>query len=507
VRTLLEGGYVLQVDAPFGPQPAPLTWTFASPVVLVEHVVTQVAGGMVTGKLCLAFALFVIGFGAMVVTRRLPWWAQCGAGLLAVLNPWVFDRMTEGQWGVVGAAGALLLWIAAFDALQCRPGVMRATAVALTGVLAVALSPNFAGILVVLAVGATIAARPWHDHRRLVWTAAAAGLSCLALLYGVIPFFLEHGDATYASVQTFGRIDFLAFRPTPDGRYGALPALTGLYGEWAERTGRIPVATSGNPWWPVSTAVLVTLAVVGAVTAPRRRWLLPVGLIGLALSAATVTSWGIDAAVWLSQRFPLVAAYRDTQKWDALWLVALVILGAEAAAAAARLRAHWTGPAAATLMALAALLPAGVHQLRTLSDLVRPVQYPPDWYAASAYLVTAVPQDAPVVVLPWHLYEPLDFAGRLVANPATEFFPGNLIVPSDPELPGAAPAASPGNIGAIALGPEQHPCDLADAVRSVGAHWVILEQTTGTDDALRRLRACGFRIVEGDAHHAAVLAG
>ncbi|HEV7677231.1 MAG TPA: hypothetical protein VGQ42_01525 [Candidatus Dormibacteraeota bacterium] len=470
---------------------------------------------MTAGKLCLALALFLVGFGAMLVTRRLPWYAQCGAGLLAVLNPWVFDRLSEGQWGVVGAAGALFIWVAAFDALQRKPDVRRAAALALAGVVTVALSANFAGILGVLAIAAVIAGRPWRDRTRLRWTATAAALTCVLLLYGVVPFFLQQGGGTYATVQSYGRADFLAFRPTPDQQYGAIPALAGLYGEWAERSGRIPVATTGNPWWPASTALLVAFAVIGAIRAPQRRWLLPAGLVGLAISASTATSWGIDAAVWLAQHVPLAAAYRDTQKWDALWLVALAILGAEAVTAVPRLfrgrrpLALWAGPAAATVMALAILFPAGIHQLQTLPDLVKPADYPQDWYAAAAYLDGNVPRDAPVVVLPWHLYEPLDFTGRLVANPAPEFFPGTLIVPNDPELPGqTAPAASPGNIGAIALAqPEPRPCALADAVRAAGVRWVVLEHTTGDEEALRRLRPCGFHIVEGAPGRTAVLSG
>jgi hypothetical protein len=510
---LRADGYVLQVDSAFGPRlPAP-NWSFFSPVELLLNGTVRLTGGQLAGKLFMLLTLFLCGFGAMVLLRRLPWWAQCAGGLLAVLNPFVFDRLVEGQWGVVAATGCLFLWVAAWESLQRQPSAPKAFALAVATVAPVAFSSNFLGIVAVLALVAAIATRPWRDRATLRWTAAATATAAVLLLYGVIPFFAHAGGGTYTAVTQFGRADFTAFRATPDAQYGVLPALAGLYGEWAERTGRIPVATSGNPWWPVATAILVALALIGAWYNRRRAWLLVAGLIGLALSAVTATGWGLDAVVSLAQHLPLLNAYRDAQKWDALWLVALVVLGAEAVAAASTIRIRgrthpWATPVAATLMALATFFPAGVHQIQTMPQLVRPVTYPSDWYAAADYLQANVPQDASIAVLPWHLYEPLDFAGRLVANPASVFFPGRLITPTDPELPGQqSPPPSPGNIGQLSLGDEPHPCALADALRGIGARWVIVEQVLGAQQVLERLRPCGFRLVEGDPAQLSVLHG
>ena len=495
----------------FGAWPQTLSWSFFTPTELLVNAGIRVLGGTVTGALCVGGSLFLCGFGAMLLLRHTPWWAQSAAGLLAMLNPWVFDRVVEGQWGVVAAAGCLFLWLAAWDTLQRQPSWRAAATLALLTVVVAAFSENFIGILAVLALGAVLQSRPWRDPSGRRWTSAALLLSGLLLLYGVIPFFTGSGGGTYAGVQHFGAADFAAFRATPDAQYGTLPALAGLYGEWAERTGRIPVATSGNPWWPIATLALVALACVGAWRVRDRAWLLPVGLVGLGLSAVTATSWGLSAETWLAGHVSLVAAYRDTQKWDALWLVALVVLGGEAVAsfsnAGPRRQRAWLGPAAATLMVAATLFPAGLHELQELPGQLTPVTYPDDWYAAAAYVGDHVPSRQPVAVLPWHLYEPLAFTRRLVANPATVFFPGTLITPDDPELPGEPPPLPSGGIGAEALGPESRPCALAGALRSAGAHWVVLEQTTGAAEMLARLQPCGFTVVEGGDGLTSVLRG
>ena len=133
-------------------------------------------------------------------------------------------------------------------------------------------------------------------------------------------------------------------------------------------------------------------------------------------------------------------AYREPQKWSALWLLALVTLSAGAVEAiaerAGRSRA-WAAPALAYVLILCALLPAGLMQIRSVPSIVDPVEYPGYWYRTEAYLEDAVPDDDPVVVLPWHLYQPLVASeGRLVANPARVFFPGELVVPQNLEIPG-----------------------------------------------------------------------
>src|SRR5207302_9112122 len=137
----------------------------------------------------------------------------------------------------------------------------------------------------------------------------------------------------------------------------------------------------------------------------------------------------------------------------------------------------------------------GFIQLRDLPTQLTPVRYPADWYAAATYLGSHVPESAPVVVLPWHLYVNLPFTERLTANPARVFFPGNLLTSNDPELIAeGTPPPSPGDIGNAARNPTAG-CRLAGAVRSAGARWVLLEAGPDAGIDLPPLLPCGLRIV------------
>ena len=51
--------------------------------------------------------------------------AQGPAGWLGALNPFVYDRVMEGQFGVAAGIGAVFLWLAAWAALQESPRMSR----------------------------------------------------------------------------------------------------------------------------------------------------------------------------------------------------------------------------------------------------------------------------------------------------------------------------------------------------------------------------------------------
>jgi hypothetical protein len=507
LRSLVREGYLLQVDIVFGPRPAPVLAGFGAPVTWLQATAVDVLGGDATGKLYALGALFLAGLAPMVLFRRAPWYAQCAAGVLGVLNPWVYDRMVEGQWGVVVAAAGLFLWLAAWEALQRHPDLMRATLLAVCSAAIVAFDPHAIGPVALLTIVAVVWQRVWRDRDRLRWTAASQALFALLLMYGVVLFFVRGHSASYENVRQFTRADFEFFRSVASDDYGLLVNLVGLYGYWGERIGRFPLATGGAEWWPFTTALIVGAAVLGAWLRRDRAWLLLCGALGLLLSASTALPGGVDAAVWLSSRVPLVSAYREPQKWSALWLLALVTLAAGAVEAIAARSADWRGRTPRTLaivlaygLAIAALMPAGTSQIRSLPTIVKPLRYPDYWYQTAAFLERRVPGDERVAVLPWHLYQPLRATeGRLSSNPAPVFFPGLLTVPRNIEIPGRATEITSryDRIGLVVGRNASSPCALARTLRGLEIRWVLVLDGAESAETMARLRTCGFSLVEG----------
>jgi hypothetical protein len=509
LRSLFQDGYLLQVDAVFGPRAAPVGRGFGAPVGLLQAAGVELLGGAWSGRLWAFGTLFLAGFAPMVLLRRSRWFAQMAAGLLGVLNPWVYDRFVEGQWGVLNAAAGLFLWIAAWEKLAEQPGPLPAALLAVCTAAVAAFDPHALGPLAVLALAAALSIRIWRRRGVLVWSAGSLGFLVVLLAYPVISFFVDDERGGYATVRQFTRDDFVLFRSVRSDDYGLIPNLIGLYGYWGERLGRFPLANADADWWPLTTAVIVAAAVVGAWLRRDRAWLLACGVVGLVVSASTALPGGVDAAAGLARRLPLVAAYREPQKWNALWLVALVVLAACASDALARRpRRAWAGPAVAYAVVVCALFPAGIAQIRSVPSIVEPVEYPSYWYRTADYLARGVPEDEPVLVLPWHLYQPLGVSeGRLVANPARVFFPGRLIVPQNLEIPGRFSEVSTryDRIGAVIRRRGYRSCAVARAIRSERVNWVLVFDGVEGRGAVAGLRRCGFTLVQGGPGRTVVL--
>ncbi len=496
LHSLAGPGYVLQIDAVFGPRmPLDLSWAGA-PLSLIAHLL----GGYWSGRLFLGLSLFLCGFGPMVLLRRLCWLAQVPAGLLGVLNPFVYDRVVEGQYGVAAGVGAVFLWLAAWEFLQEGPRPSRLLLTAGAGWLAVVWDEHTIGPILVLALAGLIWHRAWREPGRLLWSLGSLALMVAALSYALTPFFVGHGNGTYYQVQHFSRADLVEFRSTPSPLYGLWVNLLGLYGFWAERLGRVPMVNAGAPWWPLAALALTAVALAGAWLVRERAWLLGTGLVGLLVAGSTATGPGQRAFLWLMQRLPLVGAYREPEKWSGLWLVALVVLGAAAVDFLARSPGRaGLARGLALIMVAATLLPAGAGMLRELPATVRPAQYPVGWGQAATYIKRHVPADAPILVLPWTLYEELPFTGNLLTdNPAPVYFPGHLTSPNDLQIPGAVTEAqTPGNLTQLALHPLAPDCALARGVRRLGFHWVIVEPAPGGQQAASALLRCGFAVRSG----------
>ena len=510
LRSIGGGGYLVQVDAIFGPVTPPLAQGLGAPVGVLLRCLAWAVGWGAAGRFYVVAALALAIALPMLLFPNLPWYARAAVGILGGLNPFVYDRLIEGQWGVVVAAALLFGCLRALESMWSGAGRAPAATLALCGAIAASFSPNFIPMIMVLGIAGLLAQHRWRDRRVVSWSLAAFLGTCLLLSPGLIGFFSGDGPTTYRMVQHVGAPDFTLFATSTSRDFSFLNLL-GLYGYWAERVGRFPPASAGWILWPLSTLLLTAGAVAGAWVSPTRRWLLGVGVLGLAVSASTALPGGVGVATALVRVIPLAGAAREPGKWSALWLLALVVLNGEflgAVSARWRTRRRLLPVLAVGGVLLATMLPAGVVQLVELPRVVKPVDYPADWYAAAGALDRGGGADALVVVLPWHLYQTLGFTGgRLIANPAPVFFHGRLISSNNPEIPGQqAEISSLNDIGKIALEDDHGGCALANAIRLSGAHHVVIEPAPGGEANATSLQGCGFRVIAGGPGEVRVLA-
>jgi hypothetical protein len=491
LRSLGRSGYLIQVDTAFGPRAPAIHWSFYTPVAALQSVSVRLIGGAATGRAYAVIALALPGIGAATALRRLPWYAAATGILLAELNPFVYERMVEGQWAVVASIGFLLLWVSALDHALSKPRMSACITLGIVGAAAVSIDNHAAGLIAVLSIAAWWIHRRRPGARRVLVLASATSL--LLLAHGFVAFAIGRGQFSYATVSQFGPEAFSTFRANSSSFATLLPRLLGLYGYWGERVGRFPAADGGSAWWPVAVFVLGVLAAIGAKRERSRAWLFFVGLFGIGVAASTALPGGARLASRLADAIPFVAVFREPQKWCGLWLVAVVMLVPAAISRSNGVDARrWRAPGIALCVIAALLLPAGVSEFRNTRQIVTPVRYPESWKEAADYLRSHVRRNEVVVVLPWHQFAIFDFIGRPTVAPSGVFFPGRLFASTDPEVPGEHQSSELRRFGSLARGQSSTACALADELRDRSIHWALVLVLPDAGQVAAHLKTCGW---------------
>jgi hypothetical protein len=432
--------------------------------------VSAVVSAEVTTKLLILVALFAAGLGAF---RALPvsgFVPRAIAAVIYVLNPFLYGRIHYGQLALI-AGYALLPWIAArllglIREPTWRPALILAAELTALGILDLHLLIP-AGLFL---VGASVAfgiAR-WGDPRYLTELgqnlALALGVTIAASSYWLIPL-LTGSNSEGEAIASVGSADLAAYSASADPDLGLIPNLLGLYGFWAEDTGRFTSLKAFVPLWPVILLVLLALVALGAKAVIQRRpevdfaggrpWafaLLGAGAVALILEMGVANPVTEPIVRVLDAIFPPYRGMRDAGKWAAL--IALVyaqLIPLGAIVVLAWLRKKVKAPridlaeALATGLLLALPLYYGNGLLFGMHGKVQPSTYPPGWYRADQ-LLAADPHPGRVLFLPWHLYLGLDFVrneNNVVASPAPSFFSAPVLTSKDPEIPGISPPNDP----------------------------------------------------------------
>jgi hypothetical protein len=422
---LLLPGYILTLD---------MVWTPHTP------------GGWLEQKILLLGIFIMAGVGAhKLVAKRMGQGAAYVAGLIFVINPFTYTRLMAGQYLVL-AGYALLPWcVRALVGVLERPRPRRGIALGVWAVVIGAVSIHAVGFMALLAA-VVVGAWSW-GRWRAVWRKAGwcllavAGAWLVASAYWIVPLVAGHSDAARTIAGVTG--DQLAAYASGGGGAGAGGAgvalnVAALQGFWADSAGRYVLPTSTGTLFWVAWAALMVLVLAGAYRAWRRR-----DRLGLALAAAGLIAWVLAIGVawapvaWISRGLvdyvPFYRGYREPQKWAAVLALAYAYLAAGGLTA---LRGAYRD--AATVAA--ALLPFIMVPMLLwgAAGQLRSAQYPASWAELNRHL-NALPPGG-IVMLPWHQYLALDFAGRTVANPAAQYFDRALITSHDPELLGVVPS-------------------------------------------------------------------
>jgi hypothetical protein len=511
---LLVRGYVLTYDMVFVPR-LELTRGLlgldtavprAVPADLLVALASRLLPADLVQKLLLAGVFVAAAAGAArLVPSRAPA-SRAAAAALYAWNPFLYERLVMGHWGLL-VSYAALPWVAD-AAVALRTGSTGRPSRRLVAAMAVAAFGSPAGGLIAAGVALCLVAwPPWPrpgvvDSRRNPTERSArlpfrgpkargpasepalastshpgaggraglvAGVALVVNLPWLVPSLLRPGGVPVRSEGA------AAFAARPDGPLGTVGSLVGLGGIWNALA--VPPGLGSWPW----LAGFVPVLVVAGAGLPLlgRRWppgaaagLLLAAGAGLLLAAAYALP-GLRALVDLALlHLPGGGLIRDSQKFVApLALAEAVCFGLGVERLLPRLPLGWTRPAAAGLVAapvllLPALAWAGAGRLAA-------VDYPPAFAEARA-VMAADPVPGAVLVLPWHLYLAFPWnEDRVVLDPAQRWFTRRAVGNDDLELVGlTVPGEDPysNRLGPMVRGR----APLAPALPTAGIRYVLV---------------------------------
>jgi len=462
---LLARGYVLTYDMVFVPR-LELTRNLlgldasvarAVPGDLLVALASRLVPADIVQKLILAGTIVAAGSGAARLTPSDRPAAKAAAAALYAWNPFVYERLIMGHWGLLVAYAALpFVARAAIGLRDGTPGAGRRVVLS----LAVAAAASPPGGLIAAAVAVCVAA----PRAGLV-----AGVALVVNAPWLVPSLLRPGGVP---VRPQGAA---AFASRPDGPLGTLGSLVGLGAIW----NAFAVPPGVGSWaWLAGLAVVLAVAVAGLPALWRRLpdgaatgLLLAAGL-GLVLAAAYAVP-GLRSLVDLAvAHLPGGGLIRDAQKFVApLALVEAVAFGLGVERLLPALPPRWGRAAAAGMVAAPVLLLPALAW--GAAGRLASVAYP-DGFPQARAVMAADPVPGALLVLPWHLYLGFPWNGdRVVLDPAQRWFTRRAVGNDDLELAGATvPGEDPygARLGPVVAGP----APLETSLPAAGIRYVLV---------------------------------
>lgn len=433
---LLKPGYILTLDMVFTPRlPIPDTVTSSYLFRVLLHVLDLLLPADLIQKLMLFTILVVSGFGMhrfMLYTRLdTPPVVAYLAGFLYMVNPYTYSRFMAGQYSVLLGYALLPLLCRAFLRLLATPTTSSSLKLAGWIVLISVVSIHTMGLVAVLVlVGAGL--QLWRKRQQkpqLIKFAksllVAGGAVFLASSYWLVPLLAGQGK-TADTIQSFSTGDQNAFATAGGNIIGKIANIVRLQGFWAEGRGLFLLPQDNVPAWGLLVIGVWVLVFMGG----RRLW---------RMHYRFLTAWlGFSAlmAVILASGLLSIPGFREPHKFVGLLALMYAVFAAHGAG---KLITAYTSIKAYVVTACCFVLVVGLTPTMFwgFGGQLTASQYPASWAAANQTL-NADQDKFQTVFLPWHLYMHFKFAGRIIANPAPDFFDKPVLVSNDPEFAGAA---------------------------------------------------------------------
>lgn len=437
-------GYILTLDMYFVPNPN-------LPEACIEHTCFYSYFLFYSGYLIptwvfqkiLIFGLFV---GMGIFMHRFFLFknqkAKYFAGILYMINPFVYTRLFSGQHLLLVAYALLPLYIKTLVGFLKNKTWRDAVWLLVVLVLISIFSLHFF-VMAVFASLILFIVELVKQKRELLKKLILKSIFIVAAFFAASFYWILPLLTGKSMVANMTAVDQAAFLPAKDSVFGVLFNILAMYGFWEEsKLWAETVLWPKNiiPLWYLFFVLIFCSVIYGIYSGLKnkkhRKYVLTFSVIAI---FAFIFSVGISHPVFepinnfLYDYIPFLRGFRDSQKWSALLIFSYCILGGIGLQnIIAKVKESWANYTAYFVYGV--IIVYTFTMFGGFMGQLRSVWYPDSWYEVNDIL-NKDNSDFKVLFLPWHMYLSFEFNNnRLIANPANSFFDKEIIQGDNMEL-------------------------------------------------------------------------
>ncbi|MCX9011806.1 MAG: alpha-(1-_3)-arabinofuranosyltransferase family protein [Candidatus Methanoperedens sp.] len=441
---IFNPGYVILLDMPFSHnfiniRTSELFYGFAQPeyggflvFLSFTKLLTFIAGVQFVEKLILLFTLCISGIAGHSLINSKSQIPCYFAGIIYMLNPFVYVRFLAGQWMFLLGYAVLPFAIKSFinflneqKKYNMIEAIFLLTLVGIFNIHMLLLSLIIIFILLIFKLSQK------QDFKLIKNFFVLIIFVLLLSSYWLLPLL----TAKNKLLDNISQSDVYSFSPTT-ASFNAVFTISSMYGFW--RDGYI-YAKDFLPIWEVLFSFILFLSVYGFISYYKDKeigvYIKSFGVIAIVglILAAGVWSPLSGNFLWLFNHTPL-KGMRDSHKFVTLLVLAYSYLGAlgvKNLSEGIRIEERRNRYFLFAFISLALVTPFiySFTFFNGFAGQIKPIDYPTDWYEVNQFLNNDT-QDFKVLFLPWHMYMNFHWIlnkDKRIANPAQYFFDKGVI--------------------------------------------------------------------------------
>ncbi|MDD5731935.1 MAG: hypothetical protein PHU42_03530 [Patescibacteria group bacterium] len=467
-----HSGYLFFTDSVWGPK---VGWYWQNTWWFLQNLFQFFGGFLHAGfseKVLISLVLFTVLLGAKKLLEYFidQKWLVFIISLFFLFNPFVYDRLMYGQFGVALSLG-LLAWGFGFFlefTRELKTGQLIWSGALLGLSIAFCLQAMFfVGLLILICLIRLIGSDN-HNRAKTIFKSILI-IGALILVFNlnwILGSFMGKSNLNGFVRQGINHQDLVAFQTTGEGEWGTIENVVMMSGFWGKEQNRYIDLTKVRENWGRSFYLLLPLILLGIYVGlkDKKYRVLSLSLVLLFLTSAFLAvgikvTGAREVSIWLFDHLSLYHGFREPQKWVmpiVLVYGIFLVLGAK--------RFFQTKIVEKNKILIAIILGMVVILQTPLllwgfGGQIKPVNYPRDWYEANdlilhnpqATLDQAKPDNNPntlknlknlnpcaskILFLPWHMYMSFPWDRTVSINPAGTFFTCDVIVGTNMEWGG-----------------------------------------------------------------------